>query len=260
MPTPFSEFQVDRLQVFVYEDRETMGKAAARDVAQTIAKRQKSARVANIIFAAAPSQNEFLANLVMDRSVDWTKVIGLHMDEYFGLAPDHPASFRRYLHEHLFDRVGLAGEHLKLIPGEETSRPLRTCLGYEDLLNLHPPDLVCGGIGENGHLAFNDPPVADFLDPLHIKIVRLDHACRLQQVYDGCFESIDDVPTHAYTLTITALLSAPVLSIVVPGTRKAQAVHDTLRGPIDESCPASVLRKHVGAKLYLDRESARLLV
>lgn len=260
MPTPISHFRVDRLHVSIYEDRDSVGQAAAEDVARTIAQRQKSARVANVIFAAAPSQNEFLANLSVDTTIDWSKVVGLHMDEYLGLAPDHPASFRRYLHEHLFGHVGMTPERLKLIPGEELTRPLRTCLTYEDVLKTHPVDLVCGGIGENGHLAFNDPPVADFLDPVLIKIVRLDHACRVQQVHDGCFESIDQVPTHAYTLTIPALLSAPALSIVVPGPRKADAIFATLRGPIDESCPASVLRRHVGAKLYLDRESARLVL
>ena len=260
MTTPIAQFAVDRLEVLVFEDRAALGHAAAQDVARTIAQRQKSASVANIIFAAAPSQNEFLDCLVQDSTIDWSKVIGLHMDEYLGLAADHPASFRCYLREHLFDRVGLTGERLKLIPGEDISRPLRTCLHYEDILKTHPPDLVCGGIGENGHLAFNDPPVADFLDPLPIKVVRLDHACRVQQVHDGCFDSIEDVPTHAYTLTITALLSAPSLAIVVPGPRKAQAVHDTLRGPINEACPASILRRHVGAKLYLDRESAHLLI
>ncbi len=260
MPTPIREFFVDRLQVLVYEDRAAMGQAAAEDVARTIVQRQKSARMANVIFAAAPSQNEFLATLKGDTSIDWSKVVGVHMDEYLGLAPDHPASFRRYLREHLFDHVPIIPDRLKLIPGEESSRPLRTCLDYEDILNAHPPDLVCGGIGENGHVAFNDPPVADFLDPLQIKIVRLDHACRVQQVHDGCFESIDQVPTHAFTLTIPALLSAPALSIVVPGPRKADAVQATLRGPIDESCPASVLRRHVGAKLYLDRESARFVL
>lgn len=260
MPSLVREFQVDRLHVAVYEDRASMGKAAAAEVAKTIAQRQKASKVANVIFAAAPSQNEFLENLAADKSVDWSKVTGLHMDEYLGISPDHPASFRRYLHEHLFDKVGLAGDQLKLIPGEEAGRPLKTCVAYEDILMAFPPDLVCGGIGENGHIAFNDPPVADFLDPVHIKIVRLDHACRVQQVNDGCFATLDEVPTHAFTLTISALLSAPVLSIVVPGPRKADAVRATLQGPIDEACPASVLRRHVGAKLYLDLESAKYVL
>ena len=159
-------------------------------------------------------------------------------------APDHPASFRRYLNEHLFRLVGLPAESVHLIPGEATERPLQTCLDYEAQLLAEPPDIVCAGIGENGHLAFNDPPVADFLDPVHIKVVRLDELCRKQQVNDGCFDQLADVPTHAYTLTVPALLKAPELFVVVPGTRKANAVLGTLRGPIQESCPASALRNH----------------
>jgi glucosamine-6-phosphate deaminase len=182
------------------------------------------------------------------------------MDEYLGVTADHPVSFRRYLQERLFGLVGLAPEQLKLIAGEQVERPLRTCLAYEDSLKAAPPDIVCAGIGENGHLAFNDPPVADFLDPVLVKVVKLDPACRGQQVNDGCFERLADVPTHAYTLTIPALVSAPHVSVVVPGARKANAVLTTLRGPISEACPASVLRRHKGAKLYLDREAARLVL
>ena len=182
------------------------------------------------------------------------------MDEYLGLDADHPASFRRYLQEHLFRLVGLTDDRLRLIPGEQAERPLRTCLDYEDVLRAEPTDIVCAGIGENGHLAFNDPPVADFLDPVLVKVVRLDAACREQQLNDGCFDRIEDVPTHAYTLTIPALLTPPVVSVVVPGPRKAEAVLATLRGPIGESCPATALRRHPGATLYLDRDSARLVL
>jgi glucosamine-6-phosphate deaminase len=259
-PTPLAEFNVDKLKVSVYQDRPSMGRAAAVDVAGAIARRQKAVGRANVVFAAAPSQNEFLAGLIAGGTVDWSKVHGFHMDEYLGLGPDHPASFRRYLNEHLFALAGLSGDRLHLIPGEDASRPLRTCLDYEDILRANPTDVVCAGIGENGHLAFNDPPVADFLDPVLIKVVRLDHACREQQVYDGCFEALGDVPTHAYTLTVPALLSAPVVSVVVPGPRKAEAVLATLKGPVNESCPASALRGHVGARLYLDRDSARLVL
>jgi glucosamine-6-phosphate deaminase len=254
------EFRVDALRVRVYDDRAAIGKAAAESVAEAIASRQAVAGAAKVVFAAAPSQDEFLARLVAHPSIDWSRVIGFHMDEYLGLSADHPASFRRYLFEHLFRLAGFTPDRLRLIPGEEADRPLRTCLAYEDLLRAEPPDIVCAGIGENGHLAFNDPPVADFLDPVWIKVVRLDAACRLQQVHDGCFAAIEDVPTHAYTLTIPALLSAHVVSVVVPGPRKAEAVLQTLQGPIAESCPATGLRRHKGATLYLDRDSARLVV
>ena len=229
-------------------------------IVQAIRSRQRAQGIANVVFAAAPSQNEFLAGLVAADDIDWSRVAAFHMDEYLGIDADHPVSFRRYLQEHLFRLVGLGAERLKLIPGEQVERPLQTCLAYEDVLLANPTDIVCAGIGENGHLAFNDPPVADFLDPVLVKVVRLDAACRNQQLNDGCFERLADVPTHAYTLTIPALLRAPVVSVVVPGPRKANAVLTTLRGPISESCPATALRRHPGARLYLDRESARLVL
>ncbi len=259
-PEPIARFEVEQLQVRVYEDRAQMGRAAAAFAARSIIDRIAATGRANVIFAAAPSQNELLAGLAADDRIDWKHVEAFHMDEYLGLGSEHPASFRRYLSEHLFGLVGLASDQLHLIPGEQTDRPLRTCLEYESLLRASPIDLVCAGIGENGHLAFNDPPVADFLDPVWVKVVRLDHACRVQQVNDGCFGQIDEVPTHAYTLTIPALLSAPRLCVVVPGPRKAEAVLGTLRGPLGEGCPASVLRGHPGAILFLDRDSARLVI
>ncbi len=257
---PIAHFTVDALQVLVYEDRRQAGKAAAQAVSRAIHDRQKAAGKANVVFAAAPSQNEFLAGLVASTEIDWTRVVGFHMDEYLGLPVDHPASFRRYLQEHLFRLVDLPPERLRLIPGERVERPLRTCVDYEDLLMAEPADVLCAGIGENGHLAFNDPPVADFLDPLLVKVVRLDQACRVQQVNDGCFDHIDEVPTHAFTLTVPALLSAATASVVVLGPRKANAVLATVRGPISEACPASALRRHPGARLYLDREAARLVL
>jgi glucosamine-6-phosphate deaminase len=254
------EFGVDTLRVVVYKDRASLGRAAAEHVAQGIERRISTAGQARLIFAAAPSQNEFLAALCEPRKVDWPRIVAFHMDEYLGLAPDHPASFRHYLRQHLFAPARLADSQLRLIPGEATDNPLRTCLDYAERLRDEPPDILCAGIGENGHLAFNDPPVADLLDPLPVKVVRLDTPCREQQVHDGCFARIEDVPRHAYTLTIPALLAAPVASVVVPGPRKARAVYDALRRPIDESCPASALRRHAGATLWLDTESASLVL
>jgi len=261
-PRPITQFSIDQLKVVVHEDRAQAGRAAALDLARSITDRQAAAAEATtrMVFAAAPSQNEFLANLIAYSGINWSRIVAFHMDEYLGLGPDHPASFRRYLQEHLFRLVDLPSDRLHLIPGEQTSRPLQTCLDYEEKLRALPIDVVCAGIGENGHLAFNDPPVADFLDPVLIKVVRLDSACRIQQVHDGCFERLEDVPTHAYTLTIPALLSAAKLTVIVPGPRKAEAVLATLRGPISELCPASALRNHPDATLYLDRESARLVI
>jgi glucosamine-6-phosphate deaminase len=260
VPPPVAQFTVDSLRVAVYEDRAQMGRAAASTVAQAIAARQAAAGRANVVFAAAPSQNEFLAGLVAHPEIDWSRVVGFHMDEYLGLDAQHRASFRRYLQEHIFRLAGFTPDRLRLIPGEQADRPQKTCLAYEDLLRAEPTDIVCAGIGENGHLAFNDPPVADFLDPVLVKVVRLDAACRTQQLNDGCFDRIEDVPTHAYTLTVPALLAAPVVSVVVPGPRKAEAVLATLRGPIHEVCPASALRRHSGATLYLDRDAAKLVL
>jgi glucosamine-6-phosphate deaminase len=259
-PRTIARFSVDSLQVFVYEDRAGAGRAAALAVGRAIRDRQQAAGQANVVFAATPSQNEFLAGLVASTEIDWSRVVGFHMDEYLGLPADHPASFRRYLQEHLFPLVGLNQNQLRLIPGERCDRPLQTCLAYEDQLLAEPTDIVCAGIGENGHLAFNDPPVADFLDPVMVKVVRLDQACRGQQFHDACFDRIEGVPTHAFTLTVPALLAAPLVSVVVPGPRKANAVLTALRGPVSEACPATSLRRHPGATLYLDRDAARLVL
>ena len=255
-PLPIRQFRADAALVEIFATRDEAGRAAAEDVARDIAATQASSQTARVVFAAAPSQDEFLAGLVARPEVDWSRVNAFHMDEYLGIAADHPASFRRYLRDHLFDRCGIDPSLVRLIHAEWAGLPIRVCHGYEILLRVAPLDLVCGGIGENGHLAFNDPPVADFLDPVWVKVVRLDHACRSQQVNDGCFARVEDVPTHAFTLTIPALLSARRLSIVVPGPRKASAVLAAIRGPISEACPASVLRTHSGARIYLDRESA----
>jgi glucosamine-6-phosphate deaminase len=259
LPT-IARFSVDALDVLVFENRALAGRAAAHGVARAIVERQRAAGRANIVFAAAPSQDEFLAGLVAHKETEWSQVIAFHMDEYLGVDADHPKSFRRYLQERLFRLVGLGANQLRLIPGEQVEQPLRTCLYYEEMLQAEPTDIVCAGIGENGHLAFNDPPVADFLDPVLVKVVRLDAACRNQQLNDGRFERLADVPTHGYTLTIPALLRAPVVSVIVPGPRKANAVLTTLRGPINEGCPATVLRRHPGATLYLDRDAARLVL
>ncbi|HEV3120601.1 MAG TPA: glucosamine-6-phosphate deaminase [Isosphaeraceae bacterium] len=259
-PVPIAEWTVDSLRVLIYDDRSQLGRAAAQGVARAIAKRLDEAERVNIVFAAAPSQHEFLAGLVASSGIDWSRVVGFHMDEYLGVDAAHPASFRRFLQERLFRLVGIGEDQLRLIPGERSERPLVTCLEYEDLLRAEPTDIVCAGIGENGHLAFNDPPVADFLDPVFVKVVRIDAACRNQQLHDGEFDRIEDIPTHGYTLTIPALLAAPVVSVAVPGPRKAEAVLHTLRGPISEACPATALRRHSGAVLYLDRESAKLVL
>ncbi len=259
-PKPIATFRVDALRVSVFRDRGEAGAAAADFVRFAVERFFLTAGQTRIVFAAAPSQNEFLADLATRVALDWSRITAFHMDEYLGFACEHPCSFRHYLNQHLFKPAQVPHERLRLIPGERVEEPLSVCLEYERWLKTEPPDIVCAGVGENGHLAFNDPPVADFLDPIWVKVVRLEAACRVQQVRDGSFARLEDVPTHAYTLTIPALLAAPVVSVTVPGPRKAEAVRAALRGPIDESCPASALRKHEGAALWLDRESAALVL
>ena len=208
-----------------------------------------------MIFACAPSQDEFLAALVR-KPIAWGKVVVFHMDDYVGLRPENRQSFRHYLHEHLLAHIDTP-RAVNFIHAEKD--PLHECALYSKLLAEKPIDLVCTGIGENGHLAFNDPPVADFNDPRLIKVVELDAACRQQQVNDGCFPAFEAVPTHALTLTIPALVGGREISCIAPGERKAHAVRDALLGLISKECPASILRRHAHAILHLDPASASLL-
>lgn len=244
------------VDVHVYPTRQEMGAAAARAVRQAILDVLVTEAEVRMVFAAAPSQLEFLAELIAFDDIPWQRVVGFHMDEYFGLAKDAPQSFGVFLRTHLFDRVPFG--HVEYIdPTTET--PSAECQRYAKLLKDQPIDIVCMGIGENGHIAFNDPPIADFADPLTVKIADLDDRCRQQQVNDGCFPTLQDVPRQAITLTIPALLSAPNAFVVVPGLQKAQAVKDALRGPISTACPASALRTHPHAELFLDVQSASML-
>ena len=248
---PLRTQTVDRLKVNVYTDRRAMGAAAGADVAAAMRRLLSSKPNVRMIFAAAPSQNETLETLVAAGGIDWSRVTAFHMDEYIGLADDAPQRFGRYLRDHLFDRVRPGRVHLINISNNIDDE----CRRYGQLLREAPIDIVCLGIGENGHIAFNDPPVADFNDPLTIKPVALDDACRHQQVNDGCFPSFDAVPTHAVTLTIPTLLSGAHLFCSVPGATKRQAVQRTLSGPISTDCPSTVLRRHSDCTLYADRDS-----
>lgn len=239
---------VDRLKVSVHPDRRALGEAAGAAVAACMRKLPGRVRM---VFAAAPSQNETLETLARAMDLDWSRVTAFHMDEYAGLAKDAPQAFSRYLREHLFDLVHPGEIHL--IDG--LNDPARECGRYAALIKEAPIDIVCLGIGENGHLAFNDPPVADFKDPRGVKEVELDEACRRQQVNDGCFPALDAVPRRAITLTIPALTTAAHLFCSVPGPRKREAVRRTLEGPISPLCPATALRSHPDCTLYLDRDS-----
>ena len=210
-----------------------------------------------MIFAAAPSQNDVLASLIEYTDIDWSRINAYHMDEYIGLSEDlRDRSFSTYLKEHIFDRVPFGS--VNLINSTATDSAAE-CLRYTKLLRENPTDIVVMGIGENGHIAFNDPWIAKFDDSETVKVVPLDEVCRNQQVNDGCFESIDLVPTHAITLTCPTLFAGGSLFCIVPAKTKAQAVKRTLEGEISEDCPATVLRRHTSAALYLDGDSSALL-
>ncbi|MEO6003494.1 MAG: glucosamine-6-phosphate deaminase [Opitutus sp.] len=243
----------------VSPDRAIMGERAARHVIGTLQRILNTQPVARVMFACAPSQDDFLRSLITDgrNAVDWSRVVAFHMDEYVGLPAAHEASFRRYLHQHLLDLLpSLAA--FESIRGEAPDSDAES-ERYAALLDAAPLDLICLGIGENGHIAFNDPPVADFADVRSVKCVQLDEACRQQQVNDGCFESLARVPTHALTVTIPVFRRARQLSVVVPGPRKAAAVRATLRDPVSTRCPATILRTHPNAVLFLDQASAAQL-
>ena len=245
--------QVDKLNVKVYQTREEMGTAAAEDAAAAIRAAIAAKGEINMIFAAAPSQNEFLAHLIADKSIDFTKINAFHMDEYIGLPADAPQGFGNFLRERLFERVPF--KTVNTIDSTAAD-PEAECRRYAALLQAHPCDIVCMGIGENGHIAFNDPHVADFGDKAAVKVVALDETCRQQQVNDGCFARLDDVPTHALTLTIPTLTAPEAVFCIVPAKTKANAVYAALRGGITEACPASILRRHANATLYCDADSA----
>ena len=248
-------FQKDFLTVCCYDSRAEICRAAAADVAAKIRELLAESESIRMIFAAAPSQNEFLAALASDPTVDFTKIDAFHMDEYIGLPADAPQGFGNFLRDRLFN---LAPFRSVTYLNGLVADPEEECRRYGELLK-GGVDIVCMGIGENGHIAFNDPAFAEFDDKKAVKIVELDPVCRMQQVHDGCFASLDQVPTHALTLTIPTLTRVGVIFCMVPAASKANAVKACVEGPVTEACPASILRTCPGAKLYLDPDSASLL-
>jgi len=247
---------VDDLTVKIYDDFDGLARGAAADAADALRAAIDTRGEANVMLATGNSQLAFLAELVEYDDVAWDHVRAFHMDEYVGLPPTHSASFQRYMRERVAARLPFKEFHyLTGDTGDAEAEARR----YEALLAAHPLDLCCCGIGENGHLAFNDPPVADFNDPRDVKIVELEPASRKQQVGEGHFATIDDVPTHAITVTIPALLRATRVIAIVPEARKAQPVRDALYGPINTACPASFLRRQPHATLFLDAASSALL-
>lgn len=246
----------DKLDVKIYENRTLMGEGAAKDIGDKMKELLSEKKEINMIFAAAPSQNDVLLALVNDPEIEWNRVNAYHMDEYVGLAADAPQGFGNFLKAHIF---GLAPFKSVNYIDCTAKDPEAECERYGKLLSDNPTDIVVMGIGENGHIAFNDPGVADFKDTKTVKVVELDEICRQQQVNDGCFKEIGDVPTHALTLTVPTLVKAPYLFCIVPAPTKAWAVRETLEGTIDEHCPASILRTQDNAILYLDADSSKLL-
>jgi glucosamine-6-phosphate deaminase len=247
------------LRLSIHPDRTAMGAAAARLVQDEIERVVAQKGRARIVMAWAPSQSDYYAALVpLARSTPevWHHVEVYHMDDYVGLDASHPQSFRHYLRRHFLDHVAVAS--FSPLQGESAD-PHAEARRYGELLAAAPIDVISLGIGENGHIAFNDPPVADFADPHRVKVVEMDAACRQQQVNDGCFPTIADVPRHALSITLPVFASAHLLCCIVPGPRKSAAVRDTLVAPVGPACPATLLRTHPRAVLFIDEAAASLI-
>jgi glucosamine-6-phosphate deaminase len=246
-----ARWTVGAADVLVFDSRSAMGDAAAHAVASQIKSVANAKGGVRMIFAAAPSQSGMLQTLTTMPGIPWELVTAFHMDDYVGLPADAPQRFASWLDSHLFSKVDLGEVHR--IPCSGAAEEI--CNSYNKILTEAAIDIVCLGIGVNGHIAFNDPPVADFNDPLGVKVVELDQICRQQQVDDDCFNTIEDVPSHAITLTIPHLLSADALFCVVPGAYKRNAVKAALAGPVSIECPASILRTHQNCTMFLDPEA-----
>lgn len=246
--------KIEGLEIHVFSNRQAAGLAAGMETEDYINKLIAQKGEARVLFAAAPSQNESLEYLRASK-IDWSKVRAFHLDEYVDLRADHPARFGLFLNRALFDFVNFKSVDYLYQEGLSPEELVRR---YAEILVGYPPDLMLLGVGENGHLAFNDPAVADFEDPQIVKLVELDEICRMQQVNDGCFASLGEVPHQAMTVTLSTLKKIPYHITLVPGSRKANAVNEMLNGPFSENCPATMLRTHAAGKLFLDKESAAL--
>ncbi len=249
-------FNVDSLQVKVFQNQDAMARFAADDVGNYLADLLSRQSTVKVILATGNSQIQFLSKLIQREDIDWSRIELFHMDEYLGIPADHTASFRRYMKERVESLVKPKVFHYL---NGDALLPLDECHRYSELLNDSPVDLCCLGVGENGHIAFNDPPVANFEDPHLVKIVKLDDACKEQQVGEGHFPSLEAVPGYALTLTIPALCSAKKMVCLSPESRKSQAVKSALKNPVSTDCPASFLRTQSQAQMLLDVDSAALL-
>ena len=251
-----TEFNVGKLKVYCYNTRKEMGEAGAKEAARLIREVYKKNACANLIFASSPSQLEML-NGLLNEDVDWGKVNAFHMDEYIGLGNEHKASFANYIRENFFKKVRMKNVFYMNGLAEDIETE---CKRYEGLLEEYPTDITFAGIGENGHLAFNDPEIADFFEPQFMKVNEsLDAVCRQQQLNDGWFERLEDVPEKAMTITMSGLLRAGCVFATVPGKTKSEIVAKCLEESISHSVPASILRLHKNAMLYIDMDSASKL-
>jgi len=249
-------FQVEKLKVEVHSSREAAGAAAAKASAEALKKLAVAGKNFGVIFATGASQIEALKVLTAIPALPWSRVEGFHMDDYIGLPLDHPASFRGYLEERLVRKVPMHSfAHIDGL----SPNPEQTCRDYAEKLRVANPLLCLLGIGENGHLAFNDPGEADFNDPLDVKIVHLDEPCRRQQAEEGWFKSVDEIPKTAITVTMPALFRVPKLVLSVVGARKANIIRRTFDDPITTACPSTILRTHPDATIFMDREAAALV-
>lgn len=249
-------FTKDKLTVKVYPTMEQMGASAEEEVSARICELLSHKEEINMIFAAAPSQSSFLKCLAEDSRIDFTRINAFHMDEYVGIDKSAPQSFANFLERSIFSLAPFKSVHY--LNGAADSIE-DECRRYGSILEQYPVDIVCLGIGENGHIAFNDPPVADFNDPVRVKLVELEHTCRQQQVNEKCFDTLDQVPTHAMTLTVPSLMAADWMFCIVPFVNKAEAVRRTLCDEVSTACPATILRTRENVCLCLNNDSASLL-
>ncbi len=246
-----------KLTVKICGTRREMGNTAGEEIAAYLRELLAKQECVNMIFAAAPSQNETLEALCAAEGIDWTRVNAFHMDEYIGLAEGDERTFVTYLYDHIFGKLPF--QNIFTIRGFADDIDAE-CARYTALLEEYPTDIVCLGIGENGHIAFNDPWIAQFNDDVMIKKVPLDEVCRMQQVHDGCFPKLEDVPTHALSLTIPALTKAKAMFCSVPAKTKREAVTRTVNERISEDCPATIMRLHDCAVMYADSDSGADLI
>lgn len=244
------------MEKFIYETKQEMGAAAAAGAAEIIKEAIENKGRANIILATGTSQIEMLKNLVAANGIDWSKVTMFHLDEYIALGPDHPASFRKFLKERFVDKVpDLKAVHF--VDGDADD-PQAECQRVNAVIAAHPIDAALIGIGENGHLAFNDPP-ADFETETPFIIVELDDRCRNQQLGEGWFDTLEQVPQRAISMSIRQIMKSACLIVTVPDKRKAEAVRNALKGQVTPMCPASILQEHKNCKIFMDVEAASLL-